>query len=51
MLAVDEHQSLESITCEEKIATCTLSQLSKKEGEFVGLVGLGAEMQINASYS
>ena len=34
MLAVDERQSLESITREEKIASRTLSQLSEKEGEF-----------------
>ncbi len=34
MLAVDERQSLESITREEKTASRSLSQLSEKEREF-----------------
>jgi len=34
MLAVDERQSLESITREEKTASCTWFQLSEKEREF-----------------
>ncbi len=34
MLAVDERQSLEGVTREEKIAARTVSQLSEKEREF-----------------
>jgi len=34
VLAVDERQSLEGVTREEKIATRTVAQLSEKEREF-----------------